>query len=85
MKRNYEKPNYEKHSYEKFFYLLLRIVGYGAAAFMAASTISLLAGYSYMEAREAIILAAIYVGAAAGLFGGFFRLMREGRDERFFR
>lgn len=62
---------------ERVVYLILRTLGWGVVAFMAASTVSLLMGYTFEQAADVIWLAAGYSAATLGFWGGIFKEMRD--------
>lgn len=62
---------------ERVVYLLLRTIGWGVIAFMAAATVSLMLGYTFEQAADAIWLAAGYTAVTVGFWGGVFKEMRE--------
>ncbi len=66
----------------KIFYLIFRVVLFGAGAFLTAAAVSLLLGYTYVESREAIWFISWYVAATAGLYGGIFRLLHSWNNVR---
>ena len=70
-----------KHNYslieERVVYLLLRTLAWGVIAFMAAATVSLLLGYTFEQAADAIWLAAGYSAVTVGFWGGIFKEMRD--------
>jgi hypothetical protein len=62
---------------ERVVYLILRTLGWGVIAFMAAGTVSLLMGYTFEQAAEAIWLAAGYSAVTVGFWGGVFKEMHN--------
>ena len=62
---------------ERVVYLFLRTISWGVIAFMAAATVSLLLGYTFEQAADAIWLAAGYTAVTVGFWGGVFKEMRE--------